>query len=99
MPATSDIGNQTDGIPGTLTFKKMPDYEMPAASNNVYRVTVEVSDGKLKATRSMTVTVTDVEEEGEVELSTVAPRVAVELTASLEDSDGGVTGCHMEVAA
>ena len=42
----------------------MPDYEMPAASNNLYRVTVEVSDGKLKATRPMTVMVTDVEEEG-----------------------------------
>ena len=85
-----NIGNQTGATPGTLTFKEMPDYEKPAASNNVYRVTVEVSDGKLKAMRPMTVTVTDVEEEGEVELSTVAPRVAVELTASLEDSDGGV---------
>ena len=85
------IGNQDGGTRGTLTFKKMPDYEKPAASNNVYRVTVEVSDGKLKATRPMTVTVTDVEEEGEVKLSTVAPRVAVELTASLEDSDGGET--------
>ena len=84
------IGNQTDGTPGTLTFKERPDYEKPAAANNVYRVTVEVSDGKLKATRPMTVTVTDVEEEGEVKLSTVAPRVAVELTASLEDSDDGV---------
>ena len=83
------IGNQADGTPGTLTFKEMPDYEKPAASNNVYRVTVEVSDGKLEATRPMTVTVTDMEEEGEVKLSTVAPRVAVELTASLEDSDGG----------
>ena len=38
----------------------------------------------------MTVTVTDVEEEGEVTLSAVQPKVAVELTASLEDSDGGV---------
>ncbi len=87
-----NIGNQTDGIPGTLTFKKMPDYEMPAAANNVYRVTVEVSDGKLKATRSMTVEVTDVEEDGKVRLSTVAPKEAVALTAFLTDSDGGVTG-------
>ena len=86
-----NIGNQEGGTPGRLTFKEMPDYEKPAASNNVYRVTVEVSDGKLKAMRPMTVKVTDVEEEGEVELSTVAPRVAVELTASLEDSDGGET--------
>ena len=85
-----NIGNQEGGTPGTLTFKEMPDYEKPAASNNVYRVTVEVSDGKLKAMRPMTVKVTDVEEEGEVKLSTVAPRVAVDLTTSLEDSDDGV---------
>ena len=85
------IGNQTGGTPGTLTFKEKPDYEKPAASNNLYRVTVEVSDGKLKATRLMTVMVEDMEEAGEVTLSTVAPRVAVELTASLKDSDGGVT--------
>ena len=86
-----NIGNQQGGTPGTLTFKEMPDYEMPAASNNLYRVTVEVSDGKLKATRPMTVMVTDVEEDGTVTLSSVQPKVAIELTASLEDSDGGVT--------
>ena len=63
---------------------------MPAASNNLYRVTVEVSDGKLKATRPMTVMVTDVEEEGKVTLSSVQPKVAIDLTASLKDSDGGV---------
>ena len=38
-----------------LTFKEVPDYEKPAASNNLYRVTVEVSDGKNKVTRPMTV--------------------------------------------
>ena len=75
---------------GVLTFKEMPDYEKPAASNNVYRVTVKVSDGKLSDTRPMTVTVTDVAEGGVVTLSSVQPKVAVELTASLEDSDGGV---------
>ena len=91
-PDASDfnIGNQTNGTPGTLTFKEMPDYEMPAASNNLYRVTVEVSDGKLKATRPMTVMVTDVEEDGMVTLSSVQPKVAIELTASLKDSDDGV---------
>ena len=84
-----NIGNQGgDATPGQLTFKKSPDYEKPAASNNLYRVTVEVSDGKLKATRPMTVMVTDVEEGGKVKLSTVAPKEGVELTASLEDSDG-----------
>ena len=85
-----DIGNQDRRHPRQLTFKEMPDYEMPAASNNLYRVTVEVSDGKLKATRPMTVMVTDVEEEGKVTLSSVQPKVAIDLTASLKDSDGDV---------
>ena len=89
-----NIGNQVDATPGTLTFKEMPDYEMPAASNNLYRVTVEVSDGKLKATRPMTVMVTDVEEEGKVTLSSVQPKVAIDLTASLKDSDGDVRMSH-----
>ena len=84
------IGNQDGGTLGQLTFKEMPDYEMPAASNNLYRVTVEVSDGKLKATRPVTVMVIDQPEEGTVKLSTVAPKEGVALTASLKDSDGGV---------
>ena len=99
-PDASDfnIGNQDGGAPGTLTFKEMPDYEMPAASNNLYRVTVEVSDGKLKATRPMTVMVTDVEEEGKVTLSSVQPKVAIELTASLKDSDGDVENIEWQWA-
>ena len=84
-----EISNETATL-GYLTFKESPDYEMPAASNNLYRVTVEVSDGKLKATRPMTVMVTDVEENGIVMLSSVQPKVAIELTASLKDSDSGV---------
>ena len=83
----SDFDISEDGV---LTFKEMPDYENPAASNNVYQVTVTVSDGKLSATRPMTVTVTDVAEDGMVTISSVQPKVVVELTASLEDSDGGV---------
>ena len=85
-----NIGNQEGGTPGELTFKEMPDFEKPAATRNLYRVIVTVSDGKLKATRAMTVTVTDLPEDGEIALSSVQPKVAVELTASLMDSDGGV---------
>ena len=85
-----NISNEEADSPGELTFKEMPDYEKPAASNNVYRVTVNVSDGKLSATRPMTVTVTDAAEGGMVTISSVQPKIAVELTASLEDSDGGV---------
>ena len=64
--------------------------EARSHEDNLYRVTVTVSDGKLKATRPMTVTVTDVAEDGEITLSSVQPKVAVDLIASLEDSDGGV---------
>ena len=85
-----NIGNQDGDDVGELTFKEMPDFEKPAATRNLYRVTVTVSDGKLKATRAMTVTVTDMPEDGEITLSSVQPKVAVELTASLTDSDGGV---------
>ena len=99
-PDASDfnIGNQPEGNLGQLTFKESPDYEMPAASNNMYRVTVEVSDGKLKATRPMTVMVTDMEEEGEVTLSSVQPKVAIDLTASLKDSDGDVENIEWQWA-
>ena len=84
---------------GVLTFREIPDYEKPAAANNLYRVTVQVSDGKLSATRPMTVTVTDEPEDGEVTLSSVQPKVAIELTASLEDSDGGVKDITWQWAA
>ena len=87
--ATSNIGNQDDGTPGELTFKEKPDFEKPVDSNrdNVYMVTVQVSDGKLTGTRAMVVTVTDVEEDGEVTLSAVQPKVGIDLTASLTDPD------------
>ena len=86
----ADAGDFEISDDGVLTFKEVPDFEKPAASNNVYQVTVKVSDGKLSDTRDVTVTVTDMAEEGVVTLSSVQPKVAVELTASLEDSDGGV---------
>jgi hypothetical protein len=49
---------------GVLTFVSAPDYEIPtdAGTNNVYDVTVEVSDGTLTATKAVAVTVTNVNE-------------------------------------
>ena len=78
---------------GTLTFEESPNYEMPADRNkdNVYKVTVVVSDDgspKLTDKRQVEVTVTDVEEPGVVSLSSVQPKVAIQQTAALEDSDG-----------
>ena len=89
--AKFDIGEDT----GLLTFKESPDYEMPADRNkdNVYKVTVVVSDDgspKLTDKRQVEVTVTDMEENGEVTLSSVLPKVAIQQTATLEDSDGDV---------
>ena len=85
-----NIGNQEGGTPGELSpSRKKPDFEKPVDSNrdNAYMVTVQVSDGKLTGTRAVVVTVTDVEENGEVTLSAVQPKVGIDLMASLTDPD------------
>ena len=87
---------------GALVFKDAPNYEMPAdaGSNNVYNVTVVATDdgvgadgeNEMTAMRKVVITVTNVEEDGTVKLSAQQPKVGVELTASVTDLDGGVTG-------
>ena len=88
---------------GQLTFKEIPNYEMPADANsdNMYMVTVVVTDagiegkGKLSAERDVVVTVTNVNEPVTnddtpvVTLSSLVPKVGVALTATLDDPDGG----------
>ncbi len=79
---------------GELSFAGTPDFENPAdaAGDNVYEVTIEAADGTYTAApQAVTVTVTNVEEPGTVTLSP-DPQVGVELTATLTDPDGGVTG-------
>ena len=54
-----------DGTSGVLTFLSAPDYENPAnlfGTDNIYNLTVLVSDGSLSATANLVVTVTDVVE-------------------------------------
>ena len=78
-----------------LTFEASPDYEKPTDTgrNNVYNVTVEAGDSEGNtASRDVTVTVTNVEEEGEVILSTRRPEVGTGLTAMLTDPDGEISG-------
>ena len=82
---------------GVLEFMSPPDFENPKGgsgdNSNTYTVTVEASDGTLTAmTELITVTVTNVNEDGEITLSAVQPREAVELTAKLTDADGGANG-------
>ena len=80
---------------GALTFVTPPDYEAPADSgrNNVYNVTVEATDssGNTSA-RAVTVTVDNIEEAGTVTLSNLQPEDGVEITATLTDPDGSVSG-------
>jgi hypothetical protein len=53
-----------DGSSGALTFVSAPNFESPAdvGSDNVYNVTVQVSDGSQTATLALVVTVTNVAE-------------------------------------
>ena len=74
---------------GVLSFDPAPDYEDPMDSdrNNVYHVTVQASDGNNISRHDVTITVTNVEEAGSVELSSVQPQVGTPLTATLDDPD------------
>ena len=76
---------------GVLRFKSAPDYENPAnsATNNIYVVTVQASDGgaDTTATEDVTIEVTNVDEPGKVTLSTLQPQVGVDITATLDDPD------------
>ena len=86
------IINRTSGV---LTFRSMPDYEMPMDMDmdNVYEVVIEATDSESNtAMRAVTVTVTNMDEGGTVTLSPTAPAVGTALTASVTDLDGGVTG-------
>ena len=76
---------------GVLHFREPPNYEDPQSastsallsSRNVYRVTVEAAGG----TRSVTVTVTDVDEAGVASIDKPQPQVSRPLSVSLLDED------------
>ena len=91
---------EVDG--GVVTFKNPPDFENPTdredtsvdpdevEGNNEYVVVVEAVDSNgTKATKTLRVKVTNVEEPGTVTLSTFQPKVGVSVVASLTDDDGG----------
>ena len=96
--ADFNIG-KVDADFGQLSFKKAPDYEKPidADMDNVYMVTVVVTDSgvdgknKMTATRDVVIEVTNVDEHGSVTYSSVQPLIGVPFTATLSDPDGMAT--------
>ena len=80
---------------GVLTFAARPDYENPSdtGSNNAYDVTVEVTDSDGNTVSlDVTITVINVNEDGEVTLSSLQPQDGIVITAKLTDPDGSISG-------
>src|SRR6266436_10156709 len=91
-----------DASTGALSFVSAPDYENPtdAGANNVYDVTVQVSDGTLTDTQAIAVTVTNVNDNAPVITSngssaTASVNIAENGTAvtivTATDADAGST--------
>ena len=85
-------GADNDGFTlsgGALTFNDVPDYE----AKSQYRVTIEVQeqgDGASVGRLNVTIRVTNVDEDGEVETNVEEPRVGQTLRLDVKDKDGGV---------
>ena len=80
---------------GELEFRNTPNYEMPMDDDgdNTYMVTVVAEDTMDNmASKAVTVTVTNVDEPGRVSLSTMRAAVDTEITATVDDPDGMVSG-------
>ena len=79
---------------GELTFSTPPNFELPSDLNtdNVYHVTVEASDGTDTGSLAVTITVTNEDESGLLNLPSDQSQVDTELRALLADFDGTVSG-------
>ena len=81
---------------GVLSFRATPNYEAPTDAgpnpDNVYEVTVEAADVLTTVTLDVTITVTNEDEAGTLTLSSEQPQVGTELTATLTDLDGDISG-------
>ena len=91
-----------DATTGELSFVSAPDYETPtdAGGNNVYDVTVQVSDGTLTDTQAISVTVTNINDDAPVITSdgagatasvNVAENATAVTTVTATDPDAGAT--------
>ena len=78
---------------GVLTFRAPPDYEqlITDRATNEFILLVGASDRTHTPTQEVTVTVTNVDEDGTVSLTPSQPRVGTAVVAAVADPDGGVT--------
>ena len=81
---------------GVLTFNEVPNFEEPADSNrdNRYQVTVEAReqrDGTSVGRLNVSISVTNVDEPGVLEVNVEEPRVGQTMRLKVEDEDGGVS--------
>ena len=90
--AAADVFTITGGL---LKFKSPPDFENLGnlASTNRYSIMVRAGDGGADSSDEeiITIEVTNLDEEGEVELSAERPKEEVLLTATLTDPDGSTS--------
>ena len=79
---------------GELTLVSSPDFEAPADSdsNNIYNVTVQVSDGSLTDAQAITVTVTDAFEGRVVDAPISGATVFVDLNGNDDQDEGEPSG-------
>ncbi len=85
----------TDEAQAALRFTKpYPSFEAmdSADGTNVYVVVVSAYDGEARSSKTVTVTVDNIEEPGTVNLSQRRPQEGIPITASLSDPDGNITG-------
>ena len=87
---------------GVLNFKSPPNYESPnsmstgtRAEKNVYKVTVKATGGE----EAVTVTVTNVDEDGTVSLDQYQPQTGRGLVASVSDPDSDETNQEWQWAS
>src|SRR5450631_2840475 len=91
-----------DASTGALSFASAPDYETPTdvGANNVYDVTVQVSDGTLTDTQAIAVTVTNLNDNAPVITSngagatasvSIAENATAATTVTATDLDAGST--------
>ena len=76
---------------GVLSIDTVLDYENPADSdrNNVYQIAVQAADdGNISSSYDVTINITNVDEDGVVQLSPSQPEVGTLVNAELSDPDG-----------